>query len=205
MLWMILAGYLVGAIPFAVLVGRAVDVDVRQRGSGNTGALNTLRTVGPAAGVLVALLDAAKGALFIVIGTRLYGPNTGALAGCAAVVGHCFSPYLIAASWSDMCGNWKLALRRSGGKGLATGVGVLLLMAWPAAVAGAVVFALTYAVQRRDVTLPSILGTLAAVPAMWVVSQNVWLTVAALIVAVVITLKHLPDLRSGFWVEAPPV
>jgi acyl phosphate:glycerol-3-phosphate acyltransferase len=206
MLWIILLGFLVGAIPFAVLVGRAAsDVDVRHRGSGNTGAMNTFRSVGPVAGALVAVLDAAKGVLFVVLGTWLFDPRVGAFAGCAAVVGHCFSPYLIAAGWRDMRHHWKLALRRSGGKGLATGVGVLLAMAWPAVVVGAVAFAITYAIQRRDVTVPSVVGTLAAVPAMYVVTGDIWIGLAALIVALVMTIKHLPDLRTGFWVEAPNI
>jgi acyl phosphate:glycerol-3-phosphate acyltransferase len=194
MLWIILLGFLVGAIPFAVLVGRAAsDVDVRHRGSGNTGAMNTFRSVGPVAGALVAVLDAAKGVLFVVLGTWLFDPRVGAFAGCAAVVGHCFSPYLIAAGWRDMRHHWKLALRRSGGKGLATGVGVLLAMA------------ITYAIQRRDVTVPSVVGTLAAVPAMYVVTGDIWIGLAALIVALVMTIKHLPDLRTSFWVEAPNI
>ncbi len=206
MLWFILVAYLVGAIPFAVLVGRVVGgVDVRQRGSGNIGALNTLRTAGPVAGILVALLDAAKGAVVVVVGTRLFGVETGAIAGCAAVVGHCFSPFLLATAWSVLRVNWKLAMRRSGGKGLATGVGMLLAMSWPAAVVGAIVFGLTYAIQRCDVTLPSVMGTIAIVPAMWFVTHNMSIVLAALVVAVMVSIKHLPDLRGGFWVEVTPV
>src|SRR5688572_785111 len=109
--------YLLGAVPFAVVVGQVLaGIDVRRAGTGNTGALNTLRTAGPAAGALVAALDAAKGGVAVMAGTWLIGREAGALAGCAAVIGHCFSPYLIAASPRLLQGGWKRALRRTGGK-----------------------------------------------------------------------------------------
>jgi glycerol-3-phosphate acyltransferase PlsY len=198
---LLIVAYLLGAIPFAVVVGRALrGVDVRHAGTGNTGALNTLRTAGPAAGALVAALDAAKGALAVWAGTWLLGREAGALAGCVAVIGHCFSPYLIAASPRIFQDGWKRALRRTGGKGLATGVGVLIAVAWPIALVGAIVFGLVYAVQRKDVTWPSVFGTLSATPAAWYLTENLLLTMAMFVVGLVITIKHLPDLREGFYV-----
>jgi glycerol-3-phosphate acyltransferase PlsY len=195
--------YLIGAIPFSVVVGRTLGgVDVRRAGSGNTGAMNTLRTAGPLLGVLVAVLDAAKAALAVVLGTHWLGAEVGALAGCAAVAGHCFSPYLIATSWNERGGGWKMALRRTGGKGLASGMGVLVAVAWQAAVVGLMVFALTYALQRKDDTLPAVVGCFSAVPAMWYFTGNVALAMAALLVVIIIAVKHLPDLRAGYYVDS---
>ncbi|HSH81090.1 MAG TPA: glycerol-3-phosphate acyltransferase [Herpetosiphonaceae bacterium] len=199
----LVAAYLVGAIPFAVMVGRATrGVDVRRAGSGNAGAMNTLRTAGPAAGVLVALLDAGKGALAVLIGQQLVSPEVGALAGCAAVTGHCFSPYLVPAMRGGLGSHWKMVLRATGGKGLATGMGVLLTVSWLAAAVAGAAFAVTHLIQRKDVTLPSVIGSLAAAPAIWISSRNVLLTVAVLLVGIVVTIKHLPDLREAFWVES---
>ena len=199
---LLIAAYLLGAVPFAVLVGRTLrGVDVRRSGSGNSGAMNALRTGGSFVGVTVGVLDAAKGAIAVVAGRWLLGPEAGALAGCAAVVGHCFSPYLIATSHRLFDQGWKFALRKTGGKGLAAGVGVLLALAWPVAVAATVVFALVYLIQRNDVTWPSVAGSFAATPAIWVLDKNAVLTIAVFLVGMVITVKHLPDLRESFWVE----
>ncbi len=95
-----------------------------------------------------------------------------------------------------------MALRRTGGKGLASGIGMLLLVAWPVAVLAVIVFGLTFAIQRKDVTWPSVLGTAAAVPAMWAWTGDQLLGLAALIVAVTVAIKHLPDLREGYYVES---
>ena len=199
---LLIAAYLLGAVPFAVLIGRTLrGVDVRRSGSGNSGAMNALRTGGSFVGVTVGVLDAAKGAIAVVAGRWLLGPEAGALAGCAAVVGHCFSPYLIATAHRLFDQGWKFALRKTGGKGLAAGVGVLLALAWPVAAAAAVVFALVYLIQRTDVTWPSVAGSFAATPAIWVLNRNAVITIAVFLVGVVIAVKHLPDLREAFWVE----
>src|SRR5919202_290780 len=199
---LLIAAYLLGAVPFAVLIGRTLrGVDVRRSGSGNSGAMNALRTGGSFVGVTVGVLDAAKGAIAVVAGRWLLGPEAGALAGCAAVVGHCFSPYMIATSRGLFNQGWKSALRRTGGKGLASGMGTLLAVAWPVAVAAVVVFALVYLVQRKDETWPSVAGSFAATPAIWVLNKNAVLTIAVFLVGMVIAVKHLPDLRESFWVE----
>ena len=200
----IVGAYLLGAVPFAVFVARRLrGVDVRNSGSGNTGAMNTIRTAGPAAGVLVALLDGGKAALAVVVGRYLLGSEAGALAGCAAVAGHCFSPYLMLTTGRLRDGGWKMALRRTGGKGLASGMGMLLLVAWPVAVLALIIFGLTFVLQRKDSTLPSVLGTVAAAPAMWAWTGNGLLGLVALIVAAAVAIKHLPDMREGYYVEAP--
>lgn len=194
--------YLLGAIPFAVLVGRAMrGVDVRRSGSGNTGAMNTLKTAGPFAGVLVGVLDATKGVLAVIAGRWLIGPEAGALAGCFAVIGHCFSPYMILTSNGILDNGWKRALRKTGGKGLATGVGVLLAVAWPVALFAVAVFGLLLLILRKDETVPSILSALVAAPAIWFLTHNAVVTVAVLFVGIVIAVKHLPDLREAFWVD----
>ena len=199
---LLIAAYLLGAVPFAVLLGRTLrGVDVRRSGSGNSGAMNALRTGGSFVGVTVGVLDAAKGAIAVVAGRWLLGPEAGALAGCAAVVGHCFSPYMIATSHGLFDQGWKFALRKLGGKGLAAGMGVLLALAWPVAMVAVVVFALVFLIQRKDVTWPSVAGSFAATPAIWLLNKNAAITIAVFLVGVVIAVKHLPDLRESFWVE----
>jgi len=110
----IIIGYLLGSIPFAYIAGRLVKgVDIRQAGGGNVGALNTMREVGPAAGIGVLLADIGKGALAVLIAQWLgLSLIFVFVAGFAAVVGH----------------NWPVFLRFKGGMGLATTMGVLLAL-----------------------------------------------------------------------------
>ncbi len=201
MILLLLLSYFIGAIPFAVLVGkRLANVDVQHVGSGNAGALNTFRSVGRRAGVLVALLDIAKAALAMLIGRVVIGPDAAALCGAAAVVGHCFSPYLLMTSDGGGRGGWKWWLRRIGGKGLASGMAVLTLIAWPLAVVTLVIFGV--ALWRiKDATWPTIIALTPVTPLIWWWTGNGTITWAVFVVSVVVIVKHLPDLREGYWVN----
>ncbi len=140
-------GYLLGSVPFGLLVARAVGgVDVRTAGSGNIGATNVARVVGLGPGLLVLLLDAGKGALAVLLARVLLpsAPFVQALAGLAAVAGHVTSPWL--------------GFR--GGKGVATALGVLAVLVPWAALAGVLAYALGFGVTRL-----SSLGSLVAGPA----------------------------------------
>ncbi len=201
LLFVLLLSYLIGAIPFAVLVGRLVrGIDVRRTGSGNTGAMNTFRTVGRAAGVAVALLDALKAALAMVFGRLLLGPEAARLCGAAVVAGHCFSPYLIFLARRELASGWKLALRRTGGKGLASGVAVLLLIDWRLAATAVAVFFLALKLVFKDETWPSIVAVGVTPVLVWWLSGDLTTTLAVLLVTAVVIVKHLPDVREGFYV-----
>lgn len=120
-LWPV-ACYLLGAVPFAYLVGRMSGVDLRKVGSGNVGAGNLTRTVGIKAGVAAALLDGFKGLIpTVLLREASVGSAVVAISGLAIVVGH----------------NWSIFMRGRSGRGLAPSSGVLLgvdpsLIAWPA-------------------------------------------------------------------------
>jgi glycerol-3-phosphate acyltransferase PlsY len=142
---LIAAAFWAGAIPFGVLIARRRGVDIRAHGSGNIGATNVSRVLGTRLGGVVLVLDAIKGALptaaAITATSELgagaaAGATTGAaivaLTGAAAILGHCFSPFL----------------RGRGGKGVATALGVFLVIA-PAIVAIAIgVFVVVLRVTR---------------------------------------------------------
>lgn len=102
-------GYLLGSVNPAILIARARGVDLRQVGSGNPGASNAGRALGRKTGILVGLLDVAKGAVPAAAFAAL-DPVAGLVAGFAAVVGHVTSPFL----------------RGRGGKGVATAAGAVL-------------------------------------------------------------------------------
>jgi glycerol-3-phosphate acyltransferase PlsY len=126
-------GFLTGSIPFGVLLARRRGVDIRATGSGNIGATNVARVIGVRLGVIVLVLDAIKGALPVALAQRLdLGDPAIAVTGLAAVCGHCFSPWL----------------RLRGGKGVATALGVFVVVAPIAAGIAVAVFAVVAAATR---------------------------------------------------------
>jgi glycerol-3-phosphate acyltransferase PlsY len=136
------AAYLIGSIPFGLLLARAAKgVDLRKIGSGNIGATNAARAAGRTMGVVVLLLDALKGAVPTWLGLEFLGIGSAVAAAAAAFLGHLFSIYL--------------GFR--GGKGVATALGIFLVLSPWAAIAALVVYALVLA--RTHV---SALGSLAA-------------------------------------------
>ena len=108
----ILAAYLLGSIPFGLVLTRLAGAgDIRKIGSGSIGATNVLRTGRKGLAAATVLLDAAKGGVAVLLGTTLAGYDAGYIAGVVAVAGHMFPVWL----------------RFRGGKGVATGFGVLMV------------------------------------------------------------------------------
>ncbi|NMB45523.1 MAG: glycerol-3-phosphate 1-O-acyltransferase PlsY [Firmicutes bacterium] len=107
----ILASYLIGSIPFGLIIGKIwANLDVREFGSGNIGTSNVLRTVGPAAAIVVFALDVGKGAVAVYLGSLAGAEFTKIMAGVAAIAGH----------------NWPIYLKFKGGKGIATSLGAVI-------------------------------------------------------------------------------
>ena len=144
----IVVSYLIGSIPFGYLIVRhKVGEDVRESGSGGTGATNVSRRAGRAAGIVTLVLDAVKGAVAIIVAQMIIGeggPNIDWLTAAAAVAtiaGHIFPVWL----------------RFRGGKGVATGVGVFLMLAPIAVVCAAVIFVVVVSITKY-VSLGSIVA-----------------------------------------------
>ena len=176
-------GYLIGAVPSGVLVGRLRGVDPRDSGSGRTGTTNALRTLGPRWAAVVALLDVAKGVAAVVVGGTL-GPEpwSGPLAGVAAVIGHVRSIFI----------------GFGGGRGVATGAGAMLVLAPLAVLASLPEFGLVVW-RTRFVSLGSMLAsvTVAAVAAAlyavgWI---GIEVVVAASLISAVVVLAHLDNIQ----------
>ena len=146
-------GYLVGSVPVGLLLGRAArGLDVRDFGSGNIGATNVYRIMGPAAGAMTFALDVGKGAAAVRLARALGADRAGqASAGLAAVVGH----------------SWPAFARFRGGKGVATGFGGLLLIS-PEASGFAVIGGLSALAITRIVSVGSLsAGASATLGAGW--------------------------------------
>jgi glycerol-3-phosphate acyltransferase PlsY len=139
-------GYLLGALPFGVIVGRLLGgVDPRASGSGRTGTTNTLRSVGMPGAVLVLALDIAKGLAAVLLARWIWAGDpawtdwVAALAGVGAVIGHI----------------WSVFIRFAGGRGVATSTGGLLGMApWSLVVLGPLVAVIVW--RTRYVSLASV-------------------------------------------------
>ncbi len=180
-LFFILAAYLIGAVPFGFLVAQARGVDVRQHGSGSIGATNVSRVVGKGWGVFTFFLDVLKGFIptFFFPLWAQGGSDLGVAFGLAAVLGHGFPVYL----------------RLKGGKGVATGAGMLLATAPVAAGAGLLCWIICMALFRY-VSLASMLATLAVVMVVWVRgARPVHVQVFLALLAVLIIWLHRPNIR----------
>lgn len=141
----LLLGYLLGSIPFGVLLTRAAGAgDLRQIGSGNIGATNVLRTGRKGLAAATLLLDMAKGAVAVLLAAAFL-PGTAALAATAAFIGHCYPVWL----------------RFRGGKGVATLMGVVLALYWPSGL----VYAAVWLGLLATVRISSVSGMAAAISA----------------------------------------
>lgn len=155
----VLLAYLLGSIPFGYLLVRLlVGGDVRESGSGGTGATNVTRRAGKGVGVLTLLLDLLKGAAAVLVARALLGVGVEAqwwvcAAGAAAVLGHVFPVWL----------------RFRGGKGVATGLGVFLVLAPIATLCSFFVFVIVVGLWRY-VSLGSIVAASLLPPAVWSLS-----------------------------------
>ena len=171
-------GYLAGSIPFAFLLARRRGVDLRHAGSGNVGAANVLRTSGVPDAVIAFVLDAAKGAVAVLVAQRLSTePATPVAGGLASIIGHIYPVWL--------------GFR--GGKGVATAGGVFVVLVPAAAGIAAAVFGLAIWVTRYiSVGSMAAAVTLAVTTAAMDVAAAV--SVGTAIAAVIIIHRHRGNL-----------
>jgi acyl phosphate:glycerol-3-phosphate acyltransferase len=185
-----LVGYLVGSISSGYIVGRIYrNVDLRNVGSGSTGATNTFRTLGTGAGLLVAIFDILKGSLAVVFAQLVFPGGPGrplaeAIAAVAAVSGHC----------------WPVTLRGRGGRGVATGFGALLFVATPAWASAVAFFAIALALTRM-VSVSSLASVVGALVGYLVFCATGWLqfnwwTLAFIVIAgTVVFIRHKANIE----------
>ena len=171
-------GYLLGSIPFGVLVTRAMGLgDLRQIGSGNIGATNVLRTGNKGAALATLLLDGGKGAVAVLLARWLLAEDAAQVAGLAAFLGHLFPVWL--------------GFR--GGKGVATFLGLLLALNW---MIGALV-CLTWLIVAVVGRVSSIAALVAAASSgLWILFfTDGSLLLLALVLTVLIYVRHLENLK----------
>jgi glycerol-3-phosphate acyltransferase PlsY len=178
--------FLLGSVPFGVIICRAKGIDIFSVGSGNIGATNVVRAVGPGLGTLVFVLDVAKGYIpgFVARITMhdqpfgIEGQTWSFILGCVAIFGHMFSPWI----------------KFKGGKGIATGLGTLLSsVPLTGLLAFGVMILVTWA--SRYVSLGSILAVISTIPISYFVSKDTKQVMPFLVLATAIVVwKHRPNI-----------
>ncbi|MFA5056169.1 MAG: glycerol-3-phosphate 1-O-acyltransferase PlsY [Dehalococcoidia bacterium] len=187
---MVVIGYLVGAIPFGVIIGKMTrGIDVREYGSGSMGMTNVMRTVGAKAGLIVLIFDVFKGAGVVALAWAVfYSANHdmvywGQMAGGAsAVIGH----------------SWPIYIGFRGGKGIATAAGAILVLSWQVGLICLAVF-LLMALAFRYISLGSIIAAIALVVSMVVFftcySGPAAYMAFSLVVAPIVIFRHRGNIK----------
>ncbi|HHW44220.1 glycerol-3-phosphate 1-O-acyltransferase PlsY [Desulfofundulus thermobenzoicus] len=176
--WIVVASYLIGSIPAGYLLGRARGVDIRQHGSGNIGATNVWRTLGPVYGAVALLGDAGKGALAVWLGRHFGGHGLELATALAALAGH----------------SWPVFLGFKGGKIIATGLGVFLVLA-PLAALFALGLWLVVVALFRYVSLGSMVAALSVPLWMFMLHQPAPYVAFGVLVALIAVYKHRSNIK----------
>ncbi len=173
----LLGGYLIGSIPFGLLLTKAAGLgDIRKVGSGNIGATNVLRTGRKGLAAATLILDGLKGAVAVLLARYLLGDQD-LVVGTAAVLGHLFPVWL--------------GFR--GGKGVATGLGVLLAASWPVGLACCAVWLL--AAKFLKMSSAAALTAFAAAPLFALFLSSADHALMALLIAVLVFWRHEANIR----------
>ena len=174
----LLPGYLLGSIPFGLLLTRAAGLgDIRRIGSGNIGATNVLRTGNKALAAATLLLDGVKGAAAVLIAAWWGGHAAILWAGVGAVLGHAFPVWL----------GFK------GGKAVATSYGVLIAAAWPVGLCAGAVWLAVAALARMSSL--AALASFALAPVLAAILGDVTIVKLALVIAVLVFARHHTNIR----------
>ena len=173
----LVGGYLIGSVPFGLLLTKAAGLgDIRQVGSGNIGATNVLRTGRKGLAAATLILDGLKGAVAVLLARQFLGDQD-VVVGTAAVLGHLFPVWL--------------GFR--GGKGVATGLGVLLAAAWPVGLACCAVWLV--AAKLLKMSSAAALTAFAAAPLFALVLSSADHALMALLIAILVFWRHEANIR----------
>jgi acyl phosphate:glycerol-3-phosphate acyltransferase len=188
-IYLFLAAFAIGSIPTGLIIAKLNGVDIRKTGSGNTGATNVSRALGKKAGFVTLILDALKGSAVALIPQIIAVSNPknafqiACFLGLLAISGHCFSPFL----------------RFKGGKGVATSLGVFLILAPIQTALSVFVFAITF-YAKRYVSLSSITAATSLPILIWAAgringNQDRTLLGISTLVAILIAVRHEANIK----------
>jgi acyl phosphate:glycerol-3-phosphate acyltransferase len=174
----LLLGYLLGSIPFGLLLTRAAGLgDIRRIGSGNIGATNVLRTGNKGLAAATVLLDGGKGAVAVLLAVWFAGHEAVLWAGIGAVLGHAFPVWL----------------RFRGGKAVATSYGVLIAAAWPVGICAGAIWLVVAALARMSSL--AALVSFAAAPVIAAILADATVVKLSLVILVLVFVRHHENIR----------
>ncbi len=184
----IVLSYFLGTLPSAIVVARSKGIDITTVGSGNPGASNVARALGTKYGALVFLIDAAKGAIPAILGLAANGDAGAYICATAAILGHMFP----------------ITRKFRGGKGIATGAGMMLVMHW---------YVLAYLFVSwliiAKVTKKASVGSILLVPTipivLWLIGTPAWEILTIIAIGALIEIKHVPNIKRLLTGSEPPV
>lgn len=194
---LILGSYLLGSIPFGYLAGRVLKgIDIRECGSGSTGATNVLRTLGKGPGFVVLLADLLKGVGAIALVRWAYSPGTGLSSLIPSNVNPQWLPWMVVFSGlAAILGHSKsIWINFTGGKSVSTSLGILLTMAWPVGLATLAIFSIVLALTRT-VSLSSIAGAIAVIVLMVLMNQPFPYILFALAGGIYVIWRHQTNIQ----------
>ncbi len=195
---LVAAGYLAGSIPFGYVLGRLLlGVDVRTLGSGNIGATNVARAGGKALGVVVVFLDAAKAMVPILLARALWaGSALGARDAGSLGLSRGAEAWVVAVALAAFLGHlFPVWLRFRGGKGVATGLGIFLVLAPWGALAGAAAWGIAFAATRIS-SVGSLVGTAVCVATAFALNgPSRPISWAAVALGLLVLLRHGDNIR----------
>jgi len=172
------AGYLLGSVNSSIIIGKLYGIDVRQHGSGNAGATNTLRTLGKKAAVFVLIGDVLKGIISCVIGNYIAGYSGVIFAGAAAIIGH----------------NWPMYFSFKGGKGVLTAITIIFYIDWKLALITLGTFVVVLLITKY-VSLGSVLGAIILPILAVLFGRNIEFIVFTAALGTLIVIKHRTNIK----------
>ena len=181
----IILSYLLGSVPTSYTMGRVwKGIDLRKHGSGNVGATNTFRVLGPIPGVIVLFADVLKGLIAVLFISRL---AMGSSLSCEWVKVFC--------GIAAICGhNWTIFLKFKGGRGVATSTGVFLGLAWQAMLLVISVWLVIVALTRY-ISLGSILGAVALPILVYTLNAPLPYLLFSILASLLVIMKHIPNIK----------
>jgi len=150
-----ITSYLIGSVPFGLILAKLLGLgNLRDIGSGNIGATNVLRTGNKLAAILTLVFDLGKGTLAVLTASLFYGEAAAQIAGLASFLGHCFPVWL----------------KFKGGKGVATFIGILLALYWPAGILTCLTWISTAFISRIS-SLSALISSAASIFWIWLLDK----------------------------------
>jgi len=174
----VLLGYLLGSIPFGYLTGKLYKIDIRRYGSGNIGFTNVMRVIGVLPAAFVLFFDACKGFLSVWYGFHIGNENIAVLGALAAMCGH----------------NWPVFLKFKGGRGVATGLGIIIYLS-PKVTLAAIFLWLLVVIVTRYVSLGSILAAFSVPIGMYISKEPFAYITFALLGASIVIIRHSANIK----------